>query len=281
MELKLVEFDKEKLKLPEIIQRREIGVEILAELIKSKKLPENLANANKEVLEWLALTFEHPEREEEIFSLIQKYKEFVQDPRQLQGQLLELLNQEKKDVAENNLEISLGKELFSIRIEKIIDYFNPKQLLSLFKKVIVIKSDNIVSEQSGFSVNINGELLIFSHSKNLDNFDHEFMHGFINPIVEKLGKKLSEAQKNRIIELASEKYKNLGDYGEDWFSLLVEEIIRVYNIYIKKEEKFSETGDNKLRTLVYSLYRQYEHEKKESKLFNFEDFLIENLPGRL
>lgn len=273
----------EVLKNPELVVRREIGVEILVDLLKSEKLSSNLAEMNEEALFWLALTFEHSEREDKVFSLIKKHKESIDNPRKLQVELIEMLNQESQNKTENNEENIEKHDInqLSTRTKNIINYFKPKATTASITKVGVVEADDIVGEQSGFSVSIGDEILVFSHSKNLDNFDHEFMHGFINPIIEKLQSKLTENQKNKIIELASEKYKNNDEYGEDWFSLLTEEIIRVYNIYIENGEKFVNWGDNKLRVLVHDLYFQYEIKVKKKPSLCFEDFLLDNISDKL
>lgn len=272
----------EILKVPEFFSGKELGAEILSDLLRSEKLPPKLAESNEETLFWLALTFEHPEREDKIFSLIKKHKEFVDNPRELQIELISLLSQEKQNKIEDtdNFDQHDVDQLES-RTKEIIKYFKPKVTTSSITKVHVVKSDSIVGEQSGFSIKLGDEMLIFSHSKNPDNFDHEFMHGFVNPIIEKLQLKLTEEQKNSIIEMASEKYKKKDEYGEDWFSLLTEEIIRVYNIYIKNKESFIEEEDNRLRALVYDLYSQYENETNSNTSLCFEDFLFDSIPDRL
>lgn len=266
--------NNESIKTPEIVEQREFGAEILSKLLQSESLPSELARENEEVLFWLALTFEHPERAEKVFSLIEKYKDFVVDPEQIKVKLLNIMDQ-SRSMIDNAPHSHLNKKEYEARVLKIIRYFKPK---NSFKKIIAVPADDIVGEQSGFSVSIDDEILIFSPSTNPDNFDHEFMHGFINPIVEKINSILTEQQKQKIIELASEKYKDPEAYGEDWFSLLAEEIIRVYNTYLKNGEDVFIAEDNKLRVVITSLYKEYEKEMANNKNVNFEDFLLQNIP---
>ncbi|MEK7120265.1 MAG: hypothetical protein AAB824_01865, partial [Patescibacteria group bacterium] len=79
------------------------------------------------------------------------------------------------------------------------------------------------------------ELVLKTHIDNPDNLEHEFSHSMINPIVEKLSQYLTDEQKEKISELASENLKQ--DYDEGYFSLLCEEFIRTYNDVFKKGEK--------------------------------------------
>lgn len=112
------------------------------------------------------------------------------------------------------------------RIEIIINFFKPDSKTTPVKKVTFVP-DPLLSPTSGrnFSA-FPGEQIILSHIDNTLNQDHEFSHGIINPIVEKLSQQLTEGEKERISELASLKLKQ--DYGEGHFSLLCEEFIRTY-----------------------------------------------------
>jgi len=75
---------------------------------------------------------------------------------------------------------------------------------------------------------LSNAVIISSHIENPNNVEHEFMHSFINPIVEKFADQLTDDEKQQIVNSSSRGLKVDQGYGEDWFSLLCESIIRTY-----------------------------------------------------
>jgi hypothetical protein len=74
-----------------------------------------------------------------------------------------------------------------------------------------------------------------SREASVEGEGHEFLHSVINPIIDKLNKKLTNRQKEQIVQMASGKLKQ--HYGQDtgnYYSLLNESFIRTYlNIFEK------------------------------------------------
>lgn len=204
---------------------------------------------DEETLYNLALTYQHPERGEKVLEMASKYKSHVKNPKKVHQKLLTLLESFDKTFSTSPLsekfttEIERDKNERSKRIEKtkkrirgLIDFFKPDSKTSDIKKVIFVPTDPLYKKNSGraFSA-FPGEQIIISHIDNIDNQDHEFLHGIINPIVEKLSQQLTDEQKEKISQLASEKLKQ--DYGDGHFSLLCEEFVRTYNDVFKKGEE--------------------------------------------
>lgn len=194
----------------------------------------------------IALAYKHPERIEGILKKANRYKPNIKDPQDACDKFLLVLDSFNESFSTSPLaekikrEIELDKEkrLENIedtkkRIEKLINFFKPDSKTTDIKKISFIPTDPLYDKYSGraFSA-FSGEHIIKSHIDNVDNMDHEFCHGIINPIVDKLSKVLTSEQKEKISSLASYKLKQ--DYGDYFYSLLCEELIRTYNNVIKK-----------------------------------------------
>jgi len=204
---------------------------------------------DEETLYNLALTYRHPERAEKVFEMASKYKPHVKNPEEVHQKLLALLESldqtfSASPLAEKfatEIELDRNERLTRLaetrkRIESLIDFFKPDSKTTDVRKLSFVPTDPLYRTNSGrnFSA-FPGEQIIISHIDNIDNQDHEFSHGIVNPIVEKLSQQLTDEQKEKISQLASEKLKQ--DYGEGYFSLLCEEFIRTYNDVFKKGEK--------------------------------------------
>lgn len=204
---------------------------------------------DEETLYNLALTYQHPSRAEKILEMVGKYKPHVKNPQEVYQKVLTLLERfdqtfsasllTEKFTAE--IERDRNKRLERTeenrkRIEVLIDFFRPDSKTTNVKKLSFVPTDPLYKKNSGrnFSA-FPGEQIIISHIDNIDNQDHEFSHGIINPIVKKLSQQLTDEQKEKISQLASVKLKQ--DYGDGHFSLLCEEFIRTYNDVLKRGEK--------------------------------------------
>jgi hypothetical protein len=117
------------------------------------------------------------------------------------------------------------------RIANLIAYFRPEGKAAVSKVVIVPSDELFASKDTGRSFRIGDTIVIMSHTENLDNVEHEFMHGIINPLTEKLTAQLPE---EKIVALASSRLKDEEMYGNHARSLLNEELIRTYNDFIKE-----------------------------------------------
>jgi len=207
---------------------------------------------DEETLYNFALTYQHPERAEKVFEMAAKYKPHVKNPQEVYQKVLALLERfdqifsasplaEKfsTEIEQDRNERLQRMEETRKRIEILIDFFKPDSKTTDVKKISFVPTDPLYKKNSGrnFSA-FPGEQIIISHIENTLNQDHEFSHGIINPIVEKLSQQLTDEQKEKISQLASEKLKQ--DYGNGYFSLLCEEFIRTY-IEIISEGKQPQT----------------------------------------
>ena len=205
--------------------------------------------ADEETLYNIALTYQRPERAEKVLEMAAKYKPHVKNPQDAYQKVLTLLERFDQAFSTSPLAEKFTAEIerdrnerlqrmeeTRKRIEILIDFFKPDSKTTNVKKLSFVPTDPLYKKNSGrcFSA-FPGEQIIISHIENTLNQDHEFSHGIINPIVEKLSQQLSDEQKEKISQLASEKLKQ--DYGDDHFSLLCEEFIRTYIEYISEEKR--------------------------------------------
>jgi hypothetical protein len=204
---------------------------------------------DEETLYNLALTYRHPERAEKVLKMVAKYKPHVKNLEEVHQKLLALLESLDQTFSASPLAEKFATEIerdrderlgrlaeTRKRIESLIDFFKPDSKTTDVRKLSFVPTDPLYRANSGrnFSA-FPSEQIIISHIDNIDNQDHEFLHGIINPIVEKLSQQLTDEQKEKISQLANEKLKQ--DYGGGYFSLLCEEFIRTYIDVLKRGEK--------------------------------------------
>lgn len=195
---------------------------------------------DEETLYNIALTYQYPERAEKVLEMAAKYKPHVKNPQEVYRKVLALLESFDQTFSASPLAEKFTAEIerdrnerlqrmeeTKKRIEALIDFFKPDSKTTDVKKLSFVPTDPLYKKNSGrnFSA-FPGEQIIISHIENTLNQDHEFSHGIINPIVEKLSQQLTDEQKEKISQLANEKLKQ--DYGDGHFSLLCEEFIRTY-----------------------------------------------------
>ncbi len=206
-------------------------------------------DVDEETLYNLALTYQNPERAEKVLEMAEKYKPHVKNPQEVHQNLLEILESFDQTFSNSSLAEKFASKIEqdkSKRIERLeeakerignlINFFKPDSETTDIQKLVFVPTDPLYKKNSGRSFSaFPGEQIIISHIDNTDNQDHEFLHGIINPIVEKLSQQLTDGQKEKISQLANEKLKQ--DYGESYFSLLCEELIRTYNDVFKRGEK--------------------------------------------
>ena len=274
------EHSFEVMKIPEIVVQEERGTQLLSLLLKAEKpewgenktpLAQEAAeyfrensidpdlletikglheeSIDEETLYNLALTYQHPERAENVLKMMAKHKQHVKNPQEAYQKVSTLLERFDQAFSASQLAEKFTAEIerdknerlqrmgkTRKRIESLIDFFKPDSKTTDIKKLIFVPTDPLYREDSGraFSA-FPGELIIISHIDNVDNQDHEFSHGIINPIIEKLSQQLTREQKERVSQLASVKLKT--DYSDGHFSLLCEEFIRTYNDVLKQGER--------------------------------------------
>ena len=186
-----------------------------------------------EAFEMGSLVYNHPEAREDILKQLEEYKPHVGNAGEYLDTVLDKIG--KLPIREDGkkIDFEIRKNEAKERIEEMIKYFNPREDLYKVSKVIVVPSDDIVKKGGG-SFKRGDEWIIVSHSQNKDNFDHEFLHGVINPAVKNAIEGIDEKTLKKITERAGGKI--VADYGGYPFSILCEEFIRVYNEYIKYEK---------------------------------------------
>jgi len=209
----------------------------------------NAQGVDEETLYNLALTYQHSERAEKVLEMAAKYKPHVKNPQDVYQKVLTLLEQFDQTFSASPLAEKFTAEIerdrnerlqrmgeTRKRIETLIDFFKPDSKTTDVKKLSFVPTDPLYKKNSGrcFSA-FPGEQIIISYIENVLNQDHEFLHGIINPIVEKLSRQLTDEQKEKISQLASEKLKQ--DYGNGHFSLLCEEFIRTYTEIVSEEKR--------------------------------------------
>jgi len=204
---------------------------------------------DEEALYNIALTYGHPEREEELFDFISKHKDYIKDPQKIRSDLIATLKQ-LEDVLPSELTIRFveatdediekrNQTIHEIqeRIKNLIDFFKPSPQTTNVKRITLLPTDFLYRKESGSAFQFNDEIILRSHIDNPSNLEHEFLHSVINPIVDKLSEKLSEEQKQKISRLGSHRLRVEENYGEGFYSLLCEEFIRTYNDVVQRGEK--------------------------------------------
>jgi hypothetical protein len=233
---------------------------------------------DEETLYNISLVYEHPERKSELLDFIHKHKDYINDPQQLKDSLISILqqleatlpNQLKEqisaatanDIEQRNLIMHETKE----KLKKIIDFFKPSPQTTANTKITILPTDFLYPKNSGGAFSFGKKTILRSHINNPDNLEHEFLHSIINPIIDKLSKRLSEEQKQKISQLGSYVRRIEEDYGEDFYSLLCEEFIRTYTDILQRNEKPATHDDfiQKINTLT---------EKKFTEILQVDDII--------
>jgi hypothetical protein len=204
---------------------------------------------DEETLYYLSLTYQHSERDENVFTMLKRHKN-IEKPEKLQQKLLEALGTLDSDLdsepsfadlrnkfreeTKRNIEVrqeQLGES--RQRIGELITYFRPKSETTPLKRINLMPTNFLYPEKSGKSFMLGEELVLMSPVEDsTDGQAHEFLHSVINPIVDKLDDTLTKDQKRKITRLTSGKLRQ--HYGEEYYSLLSEDFIRTYiNIFEK------------------------------------------------
>ena len=242
------ERSPEIFEVPDIQIKEEKGVTLLSLILKGHNQDLEESGVDEETLYNIALTYNHPEREKDLYDFISKHKDYIDNPEELRNKVVELLSgmddsltEELKSELQETSQVDIKKrqenlEAIKKQIENLIDFFKPNTDSTPVQKIIILPTGILDKKESGNSYSFGNELIIRSHIDNLNNLDHEFLHSIINPIVDKLSEKLSEEQRKKIADSASHNLKVEQGYGEDYYSLLCEEFIRTYNDVIQNNE---------------------------------------------
>ncbi|NTW46143.1 MAG: hypothetical protein HGB18_03790 [Candidatus Moranbacteria bacterium] len=197
------------------------------------------SGADEESLRTLSFAYSRPRRLDEAIRFIGTHKPDVSDPMALAADFLDLIRRfddffagsPEAETLRQSLERdrSVRKrdaEDTKRRLARLIGYFRPDVRTSSIRTVNFVPTDPFARKDTGSASLFGDELVIASHGENIHNQDHEFLHGIINPIVDKLSSRLGDDEKTSISRLANPALKN--DYGEGWYSLLCEELIRTF-----------------------------------------------------
>lgn len=238
----------------------------------------------------MALIYKHPKRIEGLLKMAKEHKSHIKNPQKIYQEVLTILESIDKSFSSSPLaekfiiliEKDKNNRIAKIeetrkRIEKIIAFFKPDSKTTTMQRLIFVPTDPLYKKNSGRAFSgFFDEHIIISHIDNIDNQDHEFCHGIINPIVKKLSKQLTEEQKEKVSQLTSGRLKQ--DYGDGFYSLLCEEFIRTYNDYFKKGRGL-ETYDNfqkKLETIDENQF-QKEWFKSDTLTLRFQELGVKTL----
>lgn len=315
------EGDFEIMKTPEVVTQVERGSQLFSVLLKAEnpKWGETETSIAKEVEEYfkenpltsvvhegihelheegvdeeslynLALAYDHPERLDAVFEMMEKHKSHIKNPQEVQRRFFGILKTFDESFSSSTLaekihtevEQDKDKRLENLEetermVKELIDFFKPDSTTTNTKKVNFVPTDPLYRKNSGRSFRFGDEQVIISYIENTENQEHEFLHGVINPIVDKLSEKLTEEQKEKISKLTSEKLKK--DYGKEHYSLLCEELIRTYNIFKKGEEpatyekfveKISQITDSEFQKEIESR-KELKQKLDEMDIKNIED----------
>ncbi len=206
---------------------------------------------DEESLYSLSLTYQNPERVGYVFDILKKHKGIERvRAEESQRKLIEVLEILDKNPSFDGLKKKLAEEIekdIAIRreqsaesrqsIKKLINFFRPKSETTEIKRVNLLPTDFLYHKRSGKSFSLGKELILMSSPEDsTEGQAHEFLHGVINLIVDKLDKNLSKDHKRKIVELASGEIKQ--HYGEkNYYSHLCEGFIRTYLNVFEKGEK--------------------------------------------
>lgn len=196
--------------------------------------------ADEESVQNLALARQHPEMEGDVLKMIAEHKPNIKVARPLQTKLDSVLERfdalfTPSELAEKfRTALSADQQARLQRKDEtrkmlgvLIDFFKPDQKTTSVKKVNFVPTDPLRRKESGWGFQSGEELTVVSHIENTGNQEHEFLHCIINPIVAKLGGRLTAEQQKKISTLATTELRD--DYGDEWYGLLCEEVIRSYN----------------------------------------------------
>lgn len=215
---------REILPKPQFEIRQEKSLEFIALTIKDY---EDIGD--DEAVFMLALTLDHPEWKDSILEQMKQHKPHVQNVEKILEKLRKNYSGWQSQSQPNAEDVMWWTEHLpetKTRIADLIAYFRPSSG-EVAKKIIIVPSDKLLSSKdTGSSFHVGDTTVIMSHTENTENFEHEFLHGIINPMTEELAGKIPQ---EKVVALASSKLKVEEMYGDHSLSLLNEELIRTYN----------------------------------------------------
>lgn len=202
---------------------------------------------DEESLFYLSMMYKHPERDSETLArdkLISK-----DGVEELKNGLFKIFEKLENSLSSNKLAKDFEKategdiekrqeKLPETRkmLQEVINFLRPSPETTKVKKAIFVPTNYLWRQESGRFTEFGDEFVISENVDIQDSNPHEFMHSIINPITEKLRGRLTEEQKQKIVKMSPEMLKGKMDYGEHWYSLFNESLIRTYIDYFSKGE---------------------------------------------
>lgn len=212
-----------------------------------------IAKSNEEALELAAVTkgksaetregalkyliqykgFEKEEAEE----FLQRSSDLLDEMSQRYPKIIEILNEKTELDRREKEKIS---EQIKKYLDEAVDFLNPKSETTRMLNAHLLPNDP-VKPIGGRGLRMGEEIyiiLIMPESSGLKNLSalenltpvgitvHEFLHGIINPITEKI--KLNEQQEGRVLDLVSFRLRKTQSYKGNASNLLNESLIRAY-----------------------------------------------------
>lgn len=264
--------------------------------LKSLLAKEGLNTDEEAVLLVLAATYKNEERKANLDRMVKEDKiisKYFQEIKRIQDNIYSFLDYLQESLAGTDLKkdlddivekdinqrIELLSEIQS-RIKYDMDFFRPRKDEYSIGKVSLIPTNFFHRKNFGRAFSIGNEHVISSNIDNMHNLEHEFVHSFFNSIIEKLYKKLSLEQQEKILAMASARLKEQeGEFGGDAKIILCEEFIRTFGSCIREGEIPEE--DNQLSKLILDCYQDYMKISKNNQETNFEDFILDNFTRKL
>ncbi len=239
---------------------------------------------NEEQMSNLTLAYRNKERLDKLVKIFGQHYKDIKDPAVIYNKFFDILDNFSKDFSNTDINKEIKSEIEEdikkrkdgineiINIEeKLIAFFRPDIKTTNIKKINFIPTNPVLKSNYGRNFSsFYEEQIIVSNIDNIENQKHELSHGIINPIISKLFNNLSQEEKEKIRELASENLKN--NYGENPLYLLKEEFVKTYTEVFTNNLIDNSEGGNKLRDIILELYSDYG--KGDNK--NFEQFILNN-----
>ncbi len=249
--------------------------------VKNEKIKKMIESMQKEKIDietlyFLALTYEG-EYKDEVFKALAKTKPTLELPK-IRDSFVEGLSLfsneipfDLKRVFENetlkntdawfDIMPSLQKKFI-----KINDFFKSSNLISTIK---VLAYNPFLKKEEGRAFFFENEIIINSSIENEKNIFHEYLHGIINPIVDKIELQLTKEKKEEMLNMANYQLKE--DYGYDFKSVFAETLIRTYNDYYIENKEYQDFGGFSLNLDEITKKDFYEKVKTSSKLKGYCD----------
>jgi len=198
-------------------------------------------------LGYFALLYRHPSKEKEIKKFIKKEKRniftYFKEIKNKEIEALSLIDSQLKkspsflNILEKTLknDIQTKKEnlnLLKKTLKKDLEFFNFKEGKNL--KITITPFNYFPFQAPSMVLLLEKKIIVISSEKyHPEIIEHEFLHYFINPLVEKFIKKFPSSS-SLIVKLSSQLRK--ARYSKNPYNLLREELIYTYLNFKKKQK---------------------------------------------